>query len=185
MHMHVKGKGMTGKEVAYSGIMAALSVICIVLSGVIESNSLFFLAAASFLTGSVQRNTTFWWSAGFSLGCFLLGFVLAPQKLYCFTYLAFAVYVMVAEYFRKRENVRIWLVKGTVYHLLLAAALFLVWKLASFDSFLEAEWIGKLYQAPVLFWIVMVILAEVIWLVFDRAYLFFQNHYGHYLLPGE
>lgn len=188
--MHVEQNRTSGKGVAYAGIMAALSVICIVLSGVMEANSLFLLAAASFLVGSVQRVLGVKWSAAFGVGCFGLGVILAPQKLYCFTYLAFSVYVIVAEYFRgrdgraeKRSHMKVWIVKGLVYHILLLVTLLLVWKLASFESFFSVPWVRTIYRFPVAFWIVMAVVAEGIWLVFDKAYLFFQEHYGHFLLP--
>ena len=44
--MHVKGKMM-----AFCGLFIALSVVCMSLGSVIETNTLFLLAAASFFVG--------------------------------------------------------------------------------------------------------------------------------------
>ena len=48
--MHVKGKMM-----AFCGLFLALSVVCMSLGSVIETNTLFLLAAASFFVGIVIR----------------------------------------------------------------------------------------------------------------------------------
>lgn len=48
--MHVNAKRM-----AVSGMMLALSVICMMLGSVIETNTLFLLAAASFFVGIIKR----------------------------------------------------------------------------------------------------------------------------------
>ena len=48
--MHVEAKKM-----ATAGLLVAFSVIMMILSSVIESSSLFFIAAASFCIGSVVR----------------------------------------------------------------------------------------------------------------------------------
>ncbi len=46
MQLHLKTK-----EIAWGGMLMALAVILIVLSGVIEASSMFLLAAAAFLAG--------------------------------------------------------------------------------------------------------------------------------------
>ena len=68
------------KKLAVSGLLMALAVVLIILSGVLDFNTLFFLAAAAFF-----------------VGCLLLGFILAPQKLYCITYGMMGVYVLAVE----------------------------------------------------------------------------------------
>ena len=51
VQLHLKSK-----EAAYGGIMMALAVILIILSGIIEQSSLFLLAAASFITGVIHTH---------------------------------------------------------------------------------------------------------------------------------
>ena len=48
--MHVNGK-----KTAVSGLLMAVSVLLIILSGLIETNTLFLLAAAAFCTGIIVR----------------------------------------------------------------------------------------------------------------------------------
>ena len=48
--MHVNAKRM-----AISGMLLALTVICMMLSSILESNTLFLLAAASYFVGIIIR----------------------------------------------------------------------------------------------------------------------------------
>lgn len=191
--MHLKSKGL-----AYTGVWMALAVILIILSSLVESSSMFLLAAASFLTGVVQRRFRFRAAACFGMGTFVLGLILAPNKLYCFTYLAFSVYVILAEWFREKKKDQAeekrekngrrlsgmageWIAKGIVYHLLLAVSLIAVWKLVGPAGIVSEEWLGRLEKNRVLL-IIPVMGAEILWLLFDRAYLFFQERYGKLFL---
>lgn len=172
MQLHLKSE-----EAAWGGIMMALAVILIVLSGVIEQSSLFLLAAASFITGLFQRRFSVRAGTAFIIGTFLIGFFLAPQKLYCFTFAGFSVYVAVAEYLRgkKVSGAFSMVIKGICYHILLAAALISVKYFIGFDLLFSDGWIKKLSGIPVLFVTVAVIAAEALWLIFDKAYIFFRK----------
>ena len=44
---------VNGKKMAVSGLLMALSVVMIVLSGILDFNTLFFLAAAAFCVGII------------------------------------------------------------------------------------------------------------------------------------
>ena len=46
---------VNGKKMAVSGLLMALSVVMIVLSGILDFNTLFFLAAAAFCVGIIVR----------------------------------------------------------------------------------------------------------------------------------
>lgn len=177
-------------EVAWGGIMMSVSVILIILASVIESSSLFFLAAASFICGIIQRKFSVKVSVLFAFGTFIIGLILAPDKLYCFTFMGFSVYVIVAEYFREKlndsykkgdeklikRNTKIsFLVKFIVYHFLLALALFFVKIFTGIDISSAAPWIKSLAKVPVILVVVCIIAAEALWIIFDRAYVFFQN----------
>ena len=52
--MHVKAKIL-----AFGGLLLALTVIFMMLGGIIESNTLFLLAAASYFVGIMIRETNF------------------------------------------------------------------------------------------------------------------------------
>ena len=74
--MHVKGKMM-----AFCGLFLALSVVCMSLGSVIETNTLFLLAAASFFVGIVIRE--FGMKAG--------------AAFYVFSFAAMGLYIVIIE----------------------------------------------------------------------------------------
>ena len=185
MQLHVKSK-----QVAWCGIIMAITVILQIFAGIIETSSLFLLAAASFLTGCVERKFGIKTAVCFSIGAFLLGFILAPQKLYCFTFVGFCIYVLVTEFFRgksltdstfsilKKHGTQ-YLIKGILYHFLLIVALFMSFKITGMEIIFSADFMDRLKNMPVFVIAAVGIFgAEVLWLVFDKAYIFFQERYG-------
>lgn len=90
--MHVNAKRM-----AVSGMMLALSVICMMLGSVIETNTLFLLAAASFFVGIIKREYGIKTGCAFYAAGVLLGFLLAPNKFYVLTYAAMGFYILAVE----------------------------------------------------------------------------------------
>ena len=90
--MHVKAKTM-----AFGGILLALSVICMALGSVIETSTLFLLAAASYFVGIVIREFGMKAGAAFYLADVLLGFLLAPNKFYVLSFAAMGLYILFAE----------------------------------------------------------------------------------------
>ena len=81
--MHVKAK-----SIAMSGIMLALTMLFMLLGNVLEMNTLFFLAAASYFNGIIFREFGGRMSAAFYLAEVLLGFIVSPNKLYVIFYAA-------------------------------------------------------------------------------------------------
>ncbi len=165
----------------------ALAVIFIVLAAVIESSSMYFLAAASFLGGLVQRRFGMRISATFIFGTTLLGLIVAPQKLYCATFFGFCVYVAIAEYFRKKATppLKSWLVKGIAYHIMLIVALIIINGLFGLEEVVKASLVGETFgKMPAVVVMIGVVTAEFAWIVFDRAYVFFQNKYGERFLSA-
>lgn len=82
---------------ALGGLLLALTVICMVLGSVIETGTLFLLAAASFFVGIIFREFGGKTGAAFYLAGVLLGAMLAPNKFYVITYAAMAAYILGAE----------------------------------------------------------------------------------------
>lgn len=175
MQLHLRSK-----ELAWGGLMMAFCIVLIVLSGVIETSSAFLLAAASFITGLIGRKFNLRISVLFAVGTFILGFFLVPQKLYCFTFAGFSVYVIVAEYFREHDYGKVisLIVKGVCYHVLLVAALVMLKYFVGFDIVSGSKWLSSIKDIPALLVLIAIIAAELMWLIFDRAYLFFQDRYG-------
>ena len=88
---------VNAKKMAVSGLLMALSVVFIVLSGILDFNTLFFLAAAAFFVGIIIREFGLRYGAAYFIGCLVLGILLAPQKLYCITYAMMGIYVLGIE----------------------------------------------------------------------------------------
>ena len=87
--MHVKAKTM-----AFSGLLLALTVIFMVLGSVIETSTLFLLAAASFFVGIIIREFGLRIRSGIlSAAGVILGFITAPNKFYVFTFAAMGLYI--------------------------------------------------------------------------------------------
>lgn len=90
--MHVNAK-----KIAVSGLMLALTVLCILAGSFLEANTLFLLAAASYLVGIILREFGAYTATAFYLAGVLLGFIVSPQKLYVLTYAGMGVYILVSE----------------------------------------------------------------------------------------
>lgn len=90
--MHVKAK-----TVALGGLLLALTVVFMALGSVIETSTLFLLAAASFFVGIVIREFGMRSGAAFYLAAVLLGFITAPNKFYVVTFAAMGFYILGVE----------------------------------------------------------------------------------------
>lgn len=163
--MHVNGKKM-----AVSGLLMAFSVVMIILSGVLDFNTLFFLAAAAFCVGIIIREYDMKLGGAFYIGSLLLGVLLAPQKLYCITYAMMGAYVLLVEgvwrLIGRYPNLRkpkavFWAGKYLIFNVLYLPALFLFPKL-----FFGGELSGAFYAFAVLG-------GQVALYIFDKAYEYF------------
>lgn len=90
--MHVKAKKM-----AFGGMFLALTVICMFLGSIIETSTLFLLAAASFFVGIVLREFGEKTGLAFYFAGVLLGLIVAPNKFYVASYAAMGLYILVIE----------------------------------------------------------------------------------------
>lgn len=179
---------LKSREIAFLGIMMAFSVLLVTLGGYLDISTIFFLAAASFLVGMIERNFSCMIAVFFLAGSLLLNFFLAPQKLYAATFGAFSVYVIVAEHFEKKRYqqekggspFKEWIVKGVLYHILLAAAFFCVKEIFGFGEMTENKLIAAVMEHKMILIPAAILMAEAFWLVFDRAYVFFARQYGRF-----
>ena len=76
--MHVKARTL-----AFGGLLLALSVVFMALGSIIETSTLFLLAAASFFVGIVVREFGLRAGAAFYIAAVLLGFITAPINFMC------------------------------------------------------------------------------------------------------
>ncbi|MCI5639374.1 MAG: hypothetical protein MR316_00110 [Lachnospiraceae bacterium] len=169
-------------RVAMAGMITALTVLFLFLSGVLEYCSLACLAAAAFLTGRMAAKYKWTGGAAGLVAALFLGFLLMPNKFYLATYLAMAVYVLIWEaltplWYEKHRG-RLWIVKGVAYHGMLAVAISVYVALFGIGKMLSQLpfWTMMQRHAAALVAAVFLLLvgAEILWIAFDKAYRIFR-----------
>jgi hypothetical protein len=173
--MHGRGSVfmfLNAKKLAFLGLLLAFDVILIVLSGILEFNTLFLLAAASFCVGIAIREIGIRYGFSFYLASILLSLILAPNKFYCITYAAMGLYLVVFEYaFGKLVNVRrrsnrvklLWLIKYIAFNVMYLPMLIFLPRLI---------YTGKLNIG---LFAALSLLGQIALYVYDRAYIYFQK----------
>lgn len=166
--MHVGAKKM-----ATAGLLVAFSVIMMLLSSVIETSSLFFIATASFCVGVAVREWGLGLGFAYLIASVTLNFMVAPSKLYCFTLAGMGFYIWASEWIWRRvadaqrikhRNAVLWLGKYLVFNLLYVPVLFFAPKIL---------FTGKMngVAATIFF-----LLGQAVLFVYDVAYRYFQTH---------
>ncbi len=166
--MHVKAKAA-----AFGGLSVALSIVCMSLGSIIESNTLFLLAAASYFVGIMIREFGIRAGAAFYAADVLLGMLIAPNKFYVLSYAAMGLYILLIEIawqamargsHRIQKRWVFWVLKYLIFNVLFLPVLFL------FQDFFFA---GHLTGG----WLAGVILAAqfALW-IYDRAYEYVQRY---------
>lgn len=88
---------LTARKMAFAGIILAVSLILLMLGSVLEMSTLFLLAAAAMCIGIIIRELGCKAGAVFLAASVMLGFFLAPNKIYVLTYGAMEVYILLRE----------------------------------------------------------------------------------------
>lgn len=85
------------QSIALLGVLAALSLVSLVLGSVVVVNTLFFTALAAFFVGVAIISCGISRGVVFFFVCTLLDFLFNPNKLHVLLYVIFAIYILVAE----------------------------------------------------------------------------------------
>ena len=164
---------LNAKKMAFLGLLLAVTVLLIALSGIIEFNTLFLLGAASFGVGIAVRESNLRYGAGFYLGAILLGLILAPNKFYCITFAAMGFYILVIEYsFDRLSNLKgnrnkvklYWIIKYITFNVMYIPMILFLPKL--------------IYQGEInsIIIVVMLMAGQAVLFVYDMAYRYFQGY---------
>lgn len=125
---------VNAKSIAFCGLMLAFTEVCIALGTVIETNTLFLLAAASYIVGIVIREMGLKIGAAFYFAGVLLGVMIAPNKFYVLSYGAMGLYILCREISwhqigrldeRYNKNIVLWIVKFLVFNMIYGGILFI------------------------------------------------------------
>lgn len=166
--MHVNAKKM-----AFLGLLLALVVLLIILSGILEFNTLFLLAGASFGVGIAIREWGVRMGFGFYLAGILLGLILAPNKMYCITFGAFGFYIVLTEFIYEKlagkkgkysPKIILWVMKYIVFNLMFIPALLFM------PNLIYQGKISNLLLAG------LFVAGQVGILIFDKAYDYFEGN---------
>lgn len=163
---------LTTKKLSFLGVLLAVTVVFIILSGVFEFNTIFLLAAASFGVGIAIREGGFGIGIGFYLGAVILSLFLAPNKLYILTFGAMGLYLLMEELvFMKFSNMTwkasrgrlFWMLKYIVFNVMYLPMLLFIPRLV--------------YQGEINTGIklVLIIGGQVALFLYDMAYHYFQS----------
>ena len=168
MFMHVKAKRM-----AFGGLLLALTVICMVLGSVIETNTLFLLAAASYFVGIVVRENGLTGGVAFYLAGILLGLLVAPNKLYVASYGAMGLYILGIEWSwrllgrtpeKTNRRVWFWVIKYVIFNIMFIPMVIFFPKLL----------IARTLPVQMLFGIIGA--GQIALILYDKAYEYVQGH---------
>ena len=165
--MHVGAKKM-----ATAGLLVAFSVVMMMLSSMIETSSLFFIAAASFCVGIAVREWGLGLGFAFLIACVGLNFLITPSKLYCFTLAGMEAYIWASEWLwrcvaeakkLRYRGLALWIGKYLIFNLLYIPVLFLA---------PQVLFTGKINGLSA---IILLFLGQAIFYVYDVAYRYFQG----------
>lgn len=116
---------LSAKRLAFLGLLLACAILLVILSSIIETNSLFLLALASFAVGIAIRECGLRLGIGFYIAAVILAFLLAPNKLYCITFTAMGFYMVGIEFIwekldsaRNVQNRKVifWILKYSIFN---------------------------------------------------------------------
>lgn len=166
--MHVKAR-----MIAFAGLLLALSVVFMALGSIIETSTLFLLAAASFFVGIVVREFGLRAGVAFYVAAVLLGFITAPNKFYVLTFAAMGIYIWgieaVWKWLEKRPQYKkprviFWISKYAIFNIVYIPIVIVFRNLLFARSISDAVLIGVLIGGQVgLF-------------IYDKAYEYVQAH---------
>ncbi len=196
--------GRNVRNIAVAGMVTALTIVLLYLTVLLQWNTIFLLALAAYLTGTLCYLTTVPHAAAGMTATAILSFLLLPKKTYVFIYLLLSVYVLVFETICKQRTkgtpipaAKEWSVKAAVWHALafvggILAILFfqLLTGLDDngglfgpdplscityvFDA--PAKFLGFLHDLPdVVKLLILLAVADIFWVIFDRAYLYYAR----------
>lgn len=166
--MHVKAK-----TIAFGGLLLALCVVFMALGSVIETSTLFLLAASSFFVGIVVREFGLKMGAAFYIAAVLLGLITAPNKFYVLTFAAMGIYIWGIEavwrWLEKkpqipRRQIIFWVSKYVIFNVVYIPVVIF------FRDILFPRAISPMAM------IIVILGGQIGLLIYDRAYDYVQVH---------
>ena len=160
---------LKSKGVAYLGVLLGLNQLFIILSSVIETNTIILMAAAALIVGVVM--VEFGGKTGiiFYMASCISGFFLTFNKVEIITYICFfGIYSIIKHY-----------IETKILNKYISYAM----KIAAFNiSLLFMYIIVKLFiNLPLQWWLILA--AQVLFIIYDYAFTIFINQYINSIKP--
>ena len=160
---------LKSKDVAYLGVLLGLNQLFIILSSVIETNTIILMAAAALIVGTVI--VEFGGKSGivFYVASCILGFLLTFNKIEIITYICFfGLYSIIKHY-----------IETKIINLYISYSI----KIAFYNaSLLLMYLIARLFIDFTLHWW-MILAAQVLFIVYDYGFTIFINSYINTIKP--
>lgn len=160
---------LKSKDVAYLGVLLGLNQLFIILSSVIETNTIILFAAAALVVGIVIVEFGGKSGALFYLASCILGFLLTFNKIELITYiLFFGLYSIVKHVLevKIKNYTMLFTAKLTYFNIALVAMYFTVKLFITFDL---AWW--------------MILVAQILFIIYDYAFMTFITGYIRSIKP--
>lgn len=171
---------LKAKAVAIGGLFTALAVVSLILSGVINTSSMFFIVLAAFFIGTVMMVTNLVYGISAGTATFLLGLMLAPKKMYCLTFSICAAYVLAEEFFLEKKRsgnsvnpVLEWSVKAGAFIIPLVIEGAIEFYLFGLDALMPGLFSNLSLALKI---ILCLVIAIVMVLIIDRAYIVYSRY---------
>lgn len=160
---------LKSKDLAYLGVLLGLNQVFIVLSSLIETNTLFLFAVAALIVGIVIVEFGAKSSLFFYIASSILGYILTFNKIEIITYILFFGLYSIIKHLLETK--------------VLGKKSLILAKITSFNITLVIIYlVTKLFTAiPFEYW--MILLAQVLFLVYDYAFTVFINYYIDKIKP--
>ncbi|GAA4653427.1 hypothetical protein GCM10023142_05650 [Anaerocolumna aminovalerica] len=158
------------KKMAFLGLLLAISVVLVILSGVFEFNTIFLLAGASFCIGIAIRECGIRLGLGFFIGSSILSFFMASNKFYCITFSAMGLYILINEFAWEKlskirnRNLILWVIKYSIFNIIYLPSVIIMPHL--------------FYQGTIRreIWALVILGGQIALFIFDKAYDYFQTY---------
>lgn len=165
--MHVNAK-----RVVVLGLLIAFSVLLVILSGIIEINTLFLLALSSFGVGIAIREYGLAMGVGYTIGSFALSFLLAGNKIYVLTFLAMCIYLLLSE----TAFVLITKMKLSIrFYWIFIVSKYILFNLIYIPVLLLLPKVIYSGVTDTKIWIMLLLAGQVALYIYDTAFHYFQN----------
>ena len=164
--MHVKAK-----KIAFLGMLSAIAVLLITFGTIFEASTLFFICAASFCVGIADREWGIRYGGAFLITSVFVALIIAPNKIYCFTYAVMGLYLWLSEILwekislseRKNKMFILWAGRYLIFNVIYISILI----------FFPSLIIAKKIETGMLF--ILIVAGQAGVFIFEKAHEYFQR----------